>query len=138
MADIDENTQTVVPAEGLVTLTHVIYGLHAFSAITGLTSAAFIVTAFLSGWPSIIAVILNYVKRNEVRGTYLDTHFGWQIRTFWYAVLWFVIGAVLIATVLGAVIGVPLLFVTGLWVLYRIVRGWMTLADRKPMPTGSN
>ena len=135
MADIDEHTQTVVPAEGLITLTHVIYGLHAFSAITGLTSAAFIVTAFLSGWPSIIAVILNYVKRNEVRGTYLDTHFGWQIRTFWYAVLWFVIGAVMIATILGAVIGVPLLVVVGLWVLYRIVRGWMTLADRQPMPT---
>ncbi len=134
MADIDESTQTVVPAEGLVTLTHVIYGLHAFSAITGLTSAAFIVTAFLSGWPSIIAVILNYVKRNEARGTYLDSHFGWQIRTFWYAVLWFVIGAVLIATVLGAVIGVPLLIVAGLWVLYRIVRGWITLVDRKPMP----
>ena len=133
MADIDGNTQTVVPAEGLVTLTHVMYGLHAFSAITGLTSAAFIVTAFLSGWPSIIAVIINYVKRNEVHGTYLDSHFGWQIRTFWYAVVWFVIGAVLIATLLGAVIGVPLLVVVGLWVLYRIVRGWMTLADGKPM-----
>lgn len=135
MADIDVRTQIVVPAEGLVTLTHVIYGLHAFSAITGLTSAAFIVTAFLSGWPSIIAVILNYVKRSEVRGTYLDSHFGWQIRTFWYAVLWFVIGAVLIATVIGAIIGVPLLIVTGLWVLYRIGRGWLALADRKPMPT---
>ena len=134
MADIDGNTQTVVPAEGLVTLTHVLYGLHAFSAITGLTSAAFIVTAFLSGWPSIIAVIINYVKRNEVHGTYLDSHFGWQIRTFWYAVVWFVIGAVLIATLLGIVIGVPLLVVVGLWVLYRIVRGWITLADRKPMP----
>jgi uncharacterized membrane protein len=134
MADIDGNTQTVVPAEGLVTLTHVLYGLHAFSAITGLSSAAFIVTAFLSGWPSIIAVIINYVKRNEVHGTYLDSHFGWQIRTFWYAVVWFVIGAVLIATVLGVVIGYPLLIVVGLWVLYRIVRGWITLADRKPMP----
>lgn len=137
MADIDANTQTVVPAEGLVTLTHVLYGLHAFSAITGLTSAAFIVTAFLSGWPSIIAVIINYVKRNEVHGTYLDSHFGWQIRTFWYAVVWFVIGAVLIATFLGAVIGVPLLIVVGLWVFYRIVRGWITLADRKPMPPTS-
>lgn len=138
MADIDEHTQTVVPAERLVTLTHVIYGLHAFSAITGLVSAAFIVTAFLSGWPSIIAVIINYVKRSEVHGTYLDSHFGWQIRTFWYAVLWFVIGAALIATILGMVIGVPLLLGAGLWVLYRIARGWITLADRKPMPTGSN
>jgi len=134
MADIEVQTRTDAPAEGLVTLTHVIYGLHAFSAITGITSAAFVVTAFLSGWPSIIAVILNYVKRNEVRGTYLDSHFGWQIRTFWYAVVWFVIGAVLIATILGMVIGVPLLIVTGLWVLYRIVRGWLALTDRKPMP----
>jgi len=134
MADIDANTRSVVPAQALVTLTHVIYGLHAFSAITGLTSAAFVVTAFLSGWPSIIAVIINYVKRSEVRGTYLDSHFGWQIRTFWYAVLWFVIGAVLIATVLGMMVGVPLLIVTGLWVLYRIARGWITLTDRKPMP----
>lgn len=134
MADIDANTQAVVPAEGLVTLTHVIYALHAFSAITGLTSAAFIVTAFLSGWPSIIAVIINYVKRSEVHGTYLDSHFGWQIRTFWYAVLWFVIGVVLIATILGVVIGVPLLIGVGIWVLYRIARGWITLTDRKPMP----
>lgn len=134
MTDIDADTQSVVPREGLVTLTHVIYGLHAFSAITGLTSAAFIVTAFLSGWPSIIAVILNYVKRNEVHGTYPDSHFGWQIRTFWYAVLWFVIGAALIATILGAVIGVPLMYIVGIWVLYRIVRGWVTLLDRKPMP----
>ncbi len=134
MADIDANTQSVVPAEGLVTLTHVIYGLHAFSAITGLTSAAFVVTAFLSGWPSIIAVIINYVKRSEVHGTYLDSHFGWQIRTFWYAVVWFLLGAILIATILGMVIGVPLLIGVGLWVLYRIARGWITLADRKPMP----
>ena len=134
MADIDANTQAVVPAEGLVTLTHVIYALHAFSAITGLTSAAFIVTAFLSGWPSIIAVIINYVKRSEVHGTYLDSHFGWQIRTFWYAVLWFVIGAMLIATILGVVVGVPLLVGVGIWVLYRIARGWITLTDRKPLP----
>src|SRR5712691_5919888 len=68
------------PSEGLITLTHVIYALHAFSAFTGLLSSAFILTAFLTGWPSIIAVILNYAKRSEVRGTWLDSHFGWQIR----------------------------------------------------------
>ena len=51
-------------------------------------SAAFVVTAFLTGWPSIIAVIINYVKRSEVRGTWLDSHFSWQIRTFWFAALW--------------------------------------------------
>jgi uncharacterized membrane protein len=135
MADIDANTGTAAPEAGLVTVTHVMYGLHAFSAITGLTSAAFVVTAFLSGWPSIIAVIINYVKRNEVHGTFLDSHFGWQLRTFWYAVLWFLIAGLLIVTIIGSVIGVPMLIVVGLWVLYRIARGWITLANRQPMPT---
>jgi len=88
----------LLPRPGLVTLTHVIYALHAFSAVTGMVSAALIVTAFLTGWPSIIAVILNYVKRSEVRGTWLDSHYSWQIRTFWYALLWLAIGGVLFAT----------------------------------------
>jgi len=134
MADIDVRNESVIPSQGLVTLTHVIYGLHAFSAITGLTSAALVVTAFLSGWPSIIAVIINYVKRSEVHGTYLDSHFGWQIRTFWYAVLWFAVGALLVITIIGWFIGLPLLILVGLWVLYRIARGWITLANGKPMP----
>ena len=134
MADIDAKTLSLVPPEGLVTLTHVIYGLHAFSAIAGIASPAFIVTAFLSGWPSIIAVIINYVKRGETRGTYLDSHFGWQIRTFWYAVLWVLVGGLLILTVIGVVVGVPLLIIVGLWVIYRIARGWITLNDGKPMP----
>jgi len=134
VADIDAKTLSLVPPEGLVTLTHVIYGLHAFSAIAGIASPAFIVTAFLSGWPSIIAVIINYVKRGETRGTYLDSHFGWQIRTFWYAVLWVLVGGLLILTVIGVVVGVPLLIIVGLWVIYRIARGWITLNDGKPMP----
>src|SRR4029453_13170052 len=91
----------LVPRQGLVTLTYVIYGLHAFSAITGLTTSVLIVTAFLFGWPSIIAVILNYVKRSDVRGTWLDSHFSWQIRTFWYSLLWLVVGLVLFVTVVG-------------------------------------
>jgi uncharacterized membrane protein len=134
VADIDVITRAVVPRESLVRLTHVIYGLHAFSALMGLLGPAFIVTTFLTGWPSIIAVILNYVKRSEVRGTYLDSHFGWQIRTFWYAALWVLVALLLIATVLGVVVGVPLLLVLGLWVLYRIIRGWITLNDGRPMP----
>lgn len=134
MADIDGKTQLMLPDNSLVTLTHVVYGLHAFSAIVGITSAAFVVTAFLTGWPSIIAVIINYVKRSDVRGTFLDSHFSWQIRTFWWALLWFVISGLLILTFIGAVIGIPLLLVVGIWVLYRIARGWLALVSRKPMP----
>lgn len=123
-----------MPREGLVTLAHVIYGLHAFSALTGLLSPAMIVTAFLSGWPSIIAVILNYVKRAEVRGTWLDSHFSWQIRTFWFALLWLALGAVAFVTLIGIPVAFVLWFATGIWVLYRIIRGWLALSSQKVLP----
>lgn len=100
----------------------------------GILGPALIITAFLTGWPSIIAVIINYVKRDEVRGTYLDLHFGWQIRTFWYTLLWLVIAAMLFATVIGIPLGYILLVGAGIWVTYRILRGWMALHDGKPMP----
>ena len=124
----------LVPREGLVTLAHVIYALHAFSAVTGIISSALVVTAFLTGWPSIIAVILNYVKRSDVRGTWLDSHFSWQIRTFWYALLWVVIGAILFVTFVGIPVAVVLWIGTGIWVLYRIIRGWLALSSQKAMP----
>ena len=124
----------LVPREGLVTLAHVIYGLHAFSALTGLLTPAMVLTAFLTGWPSIIAVILNYVKRSEVRGTWLDSHFSWQIRTFWFALLWLAVGAVLFATVVGIPVAIVVWFATGIWVLYRIIRGWLALSSAKPLP----
>jgi uncharacterized membrane protein len=124
----------LVPREGLVTLAHVIYALHAFSAVTGMLTPAMIVTAFLTGWPSIIAVILNYVKRSEVRGTWLDSHYSWQIRTFWYALLWLAIGGVLFLAVVGIPFAVVLWFATGIWVLYRIIRGWLALSSQKELP----
>jgi uncharacterized membrane protein len=124
----------LMPREGLVTLTHVIYGLHAFSALTGMLSPAMIITAFLTGWPSIIAVILNYVKRSDVRGTWLDSHFSWQIRTFWFALLWLTLGAVLFITVVGIPFAIVLWFATGIWVLYRIIRGWLALSAQKELP----
>jgi uncharacterized membrane protein len=134
MADYDSKTQLALPADSLMTLTHVVYALHAFSAITGLTTAAFIVTAFLTGWPSIIAVIINYAKRGDVRGTFLESHFSWQIRTFWWALLWVLLAGVLILTVVGIPVAWVIAVVTGLWVIYRIARGWLALLSRKPMP----
>jgi uncharacterized membrane protein len=123
----------LVPRPGLVTLAHVIYALHAFSAVTGMVSAALVVTAFLTGWPSIIAVILNYVKRSEVRGTWLDTHFSWQIRTFWWSLLWMALGGLLAITIIGLVIAYPLWIVTWLWALYRVIKGWLRLSEAKPV-----
>ena len=132
-----EPTAVLLPAsppEGLVKRTHIIYLLHGFSAAMGLLGSAFIVTAFLSGWPSIIAVVLNYLQRSEVRNTYLDSHFSWQIRTFWFAVLWIVLAVALAVTVIGIPFAWMVAVMTGLWVIYRIIRGWLALTAGKSMP----
>lgn len=134
MTDIDHATGQAAPPQGLVTLTHVVYGLHAFSALAGLFGAAFVVTAFLSGWPSIIAVILNYLKRGGTRGTYLESHFRWQIRTFWFALLWVAIAVLLGLTFIGLPLAYVVAVLSGLWVLYRIARGWLRLVSEEGMP----
>jgi uncharacterized membrane protein len=122
-----------VAPEGLFRLTHAIYALHAFSAVMGIVSSAAIVTAFLTGWPSILAVILNYARRRAVRGTLLESHFRWQIRTFWYAVLWMMVAVVLALTIVGIPIAWLIVVVVGVWVLYRIGRGWLALNDGREM-----
>ena len=79
------------PDASLVTITNVTYALHALGLAIGAFGTATVVGAFLFGWPSIIAVIINYVKRDEARGTWLESHITWQIRTFWFALLWAVV-----------------------------------------------
>ena len=137
MADYESRTGTALPTGGLVGLTHIIYALHAFSALAGLIGTMFIVTAFLTGWPSLIAVILNYVKRSDVRGTFLDSHFSWQIRTFWFALLWTVVALGLAITIVLIPVAWGVAFAAGVWVLYRIVRGWLALISERPMPMPS-
>jgi uncharacterized membrane protein len=123
------------PRPSLVTLTHAIYGLHAVSLIIGIVGAATVVGAFLLGWPSIIAVILNYAKRSDARGTWLDSHFRWQIRTFWYGLLWATLCVLFVIMTFGiglVVVWLPI-GVVGLWLIYRIARGWLRLVDRQPI-----
>ena len=119
--------------EGLRAWTHVIYGLHAWSVLAGIVTPAFVVTAFLLGWPSILAVILNYVKRSEAKGTLFESHFRWQIRTFWFAVPWALAGVVLWITLVLIPVAIVLWIITGIWVAYRVIRGWLTLLRGKPM-----
>lgn len=121
-------------SSSLVNWTTLIYALHAFSLVTGLVTTATVIGAFLTGWPSILAVILNYVKRGEARGTWIESHFRWQIRTFWYALLWCVVGWVFIFTLIGVFVGLAVLGLAGLWVLYRVARGWWTLGQGETMP----
>lgn len=122
------------PPSSLITLTYIIYGLHFFSALNGVLSSAFILTAFLSGWPSIIAVILSYAKRSEVTGTYLQSHFDWVISTFWYALFWLIISILIALTFFGIPVAFLMVVITGLWVMYRIVRGLFSLFDGKELP----
>jgi uncharacterized membrane protein len=102
--------------KSLKTVTHVVYGLQAFGFVNGIT------------W--IVAVIINYVKKEEVAGTWLESHFRWQIRTFWFGLLWGVIGAILFLVFIGWLV----LVATAIWVIYRIVKGWLYLTEQKPLP----
>src|SRR5258705_13981701 len=117
MSTRSPSSETTVrhPREGLITLAHVIYALHAFSALTGLASSVLVVTTFVTGWPSIIGVGLNYAKRSEVRDTWLDSHFGWQIRTFWFALLWLGGGGMVFVRFIGALGGLGSWVLAGLW-----------------------
>jgi len=126
------------PDPGLVRVTHVVYGLHAVSLVIGAFGAASLVGAFLFGWPSIVAVIINYARRSEAAGSYLESHFRWQIRTFWFALLWALIvaaGSLVLAVVLiGFATWAIGLAALGLWAIYRIARGWLALRDGRSLP----
>ena len=99
----------------LKSLVQVVYVLYALSYFTGITA--------------IVGIIINYVKREDAAGTWLESHFRWQIRTFWFGLLWAVIGAI----TAFIVIGFAVLFANFCWIIYRIVKGWLNLNDNKPM-----
>ena len=117
-----------------VSYTHLMYGLHATSIAIGLLTSAFAVGWFVFGWPSIVAIIMNYVRRGAVRGTWLDAHFRWQRRTFWTAAV-VIIG---VTPLMFTFILIPLVrvvyIVMGLWAAYRIGRGWLALRNGRSLP----
>lgn len=125
--------QLSAPPPSALTIAHVVYALHALAIVLGIAGAATVIGSFLGSLPSIAAVILNYVKRGDARGTWLETHYRWQIRTFWFALLWLLIAILLILTLVGVPVGFSILIAMTLWLIYRIARGWLRLLDRKPM-----
>ncbi len=114
------NSEVIVPDEtkmrSLKTVAFVVYVLYALSYFTGVSA--------------IVGIIVNYVKKEDVAGTWLESHFRWQIRTFWFGLLWAVIGGLTVFILIGAAI----LFANFCWIIYRIVKGWLNLNDGKPMP----
>lgn len=140
--------------------THVMYALHALAGFIGVTSSATVIGAFVFGIPSIIAILMNYARRDAVRGSWLESHFLWQTRTFWSAAVLLVvlIGVALLLSLFGLVslVSTPVTgpagaagaglgfggawlaltvgsIVTGIWILYRVIRGWMALRDGRSM-----
>lgn len=132
-----ETTVAVDPRH--VSYTHVMYALHAVSILIGIVSARMIVTAFLFAAPSIIAVVMNYARRPLVRGTWLHSHFCWQLRTFWIAAAALLITWMLFWPLVWLFIGLPAIlftrFLIGIWVAYRVARGWLALRDGRILPS---
>jgi uncharacterized membrane protein len=100
----------------LKTITTVVYALQALSFAFGVTA--------------LVGLIINYVKRDDVAGTLYESHFNWQIRTFWWGLLWGALGSILI---FAFGLGLVVLFVAWVWAIYRVVKGWLKLNDGKPV-----
>ncbi len=107
--------KTAEELAGLKNIVMVVYGLQALSFLWGVTA--------------IIGVIVAYVKRDDAVGTIYASHFDWQIRSFWWALLWGVVGIVLAFVLVGFFI----LFATWVWMIYRVVKGWLKLNEGKPV-----
>jgi uncharacterized membrane protein len=107
--------RTAEELASLKTITMVVYGLQALS--------------FFWGLPAIVGLIVNYIKRDDARGTLYESHFDWQIRTFWWGLLWAVVGVVLAVLLVGIVV----MFVAWIWMIYRVVKGWLKLTEGKPV-----
>ena len=128
-----EETKSPEPAHSALVAAHIVYGLHAVAIVLGITGSATVIGGFVGSVPSIIAVIISYVKRGSARDSWAESHYRWQIRTFWYALLWLVVSLLLVATLVGAPVGLVLLTALTLWLIYRIARGWSRLLDKQPM-----
>jgi uncharacterized membrane protein len=120
-------------APGIVTTANLVYGLHALAVAIGVAGTATVVGSFLFGIPSIVAVVINYVRRPDAEGTFVESHFRWQIRTFWFAAAWAAVLVLLALTIVGIPLALAGFVGLNLWVIYRVARGWLRLRERQPM-----
>ena len=122
-----------VPSQSLISTTLVVYALFAVAAIAGLVSAGLLSTPLL-GLIGLIALIIAYVKRGDAAGTWLQSHYRWLIRTFWFSVLWNIVGWLAAVTLIGIPIAICIWIATTIWVLYRLVHGYVLFNESKPIP----
>jgi uncharacterized membrane protein len=134
----DTQAPLPVPPPSLITATLIVYALFGAAAVVAIVSHGFPPVAPLGGIVGLIGIIMAYVKRGDATGTWLASHYRWLIRTFWFSLLWGCIGAIIFVllaiVVIGIIIGAAIWIATGLWVIYRIIRGYLLFADSKPVP----
>ena len=123
-----------------VTATLVAYALFGIAAITGLVSSGLVHFAPLVALAGIVGVIVCYVKLGEARGTWVESHLHWLIGTFWWSLLWDIVAIVVgVLTFwilgLGILLAILILAATSVWVIYRVVRGYLAFKDSQPMPS---
>ena len=121
------------PLPSVVTVANLVYALHAFAIVVGVVGTATVVGSFVGSIPSIIAVILNYLKRSDARGTWAESHYRWQIRTFWFALMWMAIAWLLVFTLVFIPISIGIAVTITIWLVYRIGKGWLRLRDHARM-----
>lgn len=135
MADFPAPAATREAPVNAATLTYVLF---AIAVVSALLSHGLIVFAPLVGLAGIAGVIVAYVKRGDAQGTWVASHFTWLIRTFWWSLLWGVIGALILVTLGLILIGIPIaiaIFVAvSIWGIYRLVRGFLLFKDNQPVP----
>jgi uncharacterized membrane protein len=112
---METTTVTDEKTKSAKTLTTIIYALYAASLLVGITC--------------LVAIVINYIKKEDVAGSFLESHFRWQIRTFWFSLLWGVIGVITFIVIIGWFV----LIADLIWFIYRIAKGWLNLNDNKPM-----
>jgi uncharacterized membrane protein len=126
------------PSASLISTTLLIYVLYGIAAVLGLVSSGFPLIAPFFGVLGIVAIIIAYVRRSETAGTWLASHYRWLIRTFWFSMLWALLGWLALITLGLILIGIPIAFgiwiAATIWVIYRLVRGYVLFKDSKPIP----
>ena len=126
------------PSQSLISTTLLVYALFGVAAVAGLVSSGFPLVAPLVGLIGIIGLILAYVKRSDAAGTWLQSHYRWLIRTFWFSLLWGLVGGLVLVTLGLILIGIPIAFciwiAATIWVMYRLIRGYVLFNDSKPVP----
>jgi uncharacterized membrane protein len=126
------------PSASLISTTLVVYALFGVASIAGLVSSGFPLVAPLMGVIGIVALILAYVKRSDAAGTWLASHYRWLIRTFWFSLVWGMIGGIVLVTLGLILVGIPIAIgiwvITTIWVIYRLLRGYVLFNDSKPVP----